>query len=170
MTTNISGCQFNCQQNQECQVWTFNAISGGKGNNCWLKTSDAFMSYSCNRVSGPKYCGKKILFPNIFFSNTKLINTIHLIEPCETTIIEESYGTSIGDQCIFPFTYKGIKYDSCVKTDDAECEWCPTKLDASGVYIAPGDWGCCNDACPKTIDKGIDYKICCMLKINIRKH
>ena len=56
----ISGCQFNCQQNQECQVWTFNSLSGGKGNNCWLKTSDAFMSYSCNRISGPKYCGKKI--------------------------------------------------------------------------------------------------------------
>ena len=56
----ISGCQFNCQQNQECQVWTFNSKSGGKGNNCWLKTSDAFMSYSCNRISGPKYCGKKI--------------------------------------------------------------------------------------------------------------
>ena len=56
----ISGCQFNCQQNQECQVWTFNSMSGGKGNNCWLKTSDAFMSYSCNRISGPKYCGKKI--------------------------------------------------------------------------------------------------------------
>ena len=41
-----------------------------------------------------------------------------------------------------------------MKTDDAECEWCPVKLDASGVYIAPGEWGCCNDACPKTIDKG----------------
>ena len=83
-----------------------------------------------------------------------LINTINLIETCKTTIVEESYGTSIGDQCIFPFTYKGIKYDSCVKTDDSECEWCPTKLDASGVYKSPGDWGCCNDACPKTIDKG----------------
>ena len=41
-----------------------------------------------------------------------------------------------------------------MKTDDAECEWCPVKLDTSGVYIAPGEWGCCNDACPKTIDKG----------------
>ena len=58
----ISGCQYNCQQNQECQVWTFNSMSGGKGNNCWLKTSDAFMSFSspCVRISGPKYCGKKI--------------------------------------------------------------------------------------------------------------
>ena len=100
--------------------------------------------------------------------NKLIKNTIHLIEPCETTIIEESYGTSIqGDQCIFPFTYKGITYDSCVKTDDAECEWCPVKLDASGVYIAPGEWGCCNDACPKTIDKG--KKILLELQSNYKK-
>ena len=90
----------------------------------------------------------------VFVLNTNRINTINLIETCKTTIVEESYGTSIGDQCIFPFTYLGKTYDSCVKTDDAECEWCPSKLDASGIYKAPGDWGCCNDACPKTIDKG----------------
>ena len=53
-----------------------------------------------------------------------------------------------------------------MKTDDAECEWCPVKLDTSGVYIAPGEWGCCNDACPKTIDKGNntnkkDFCFCC---------
>ena len=85
----------------------------------------------------------------VFVLNTNLINTINLVETCKTTIVEESYGTSIGDQCVFPFTYLGKTYDSCVKTDNAECEWCPSKLDA------PGDWGCCNDACPKTIDKGI---------------
>ena len=67
---------------------------------------------------------------------------------------EKNFGTSIGDPCIFPFTYKGRTYDSCAKTDDASCEWCPTKLDNSGVYIQPGLWGCCSEICPKTIDKG----------------
>ena len=83
----------------------------------------------------------------------------YILEECKTAIVEKSYGTNIGEQCVFPFTYGGVTYDSCAKTADTDCLWCPTKLDDSGVYFVGGEWGCCNDVCPKTTDKSIYLKV-----------
>merc|ERR1712183_199361 len=46
----------------------------------------------------------------------------------------------VGDQCIFPFTYKGVTYNTCTKAD-SELAWCATEVHASGK-------GDCDESCP----------------------
>merc|ERR1712183_37471 len=45
-----------------------------------------------------------------------------------------------GDQCIFPFTYKGVTYKTCTKAD-SELAWCATEVHPSGK-------GDCDESCP----------------------
>ena len=53
--------------------------------------------------------------------------------------------TKDGQDCIFPFIYKGRSYDTCI-TLDSEEPWCSTAVDAFGNHIA-GNEGLCSDSC-----------------------
>ena len=55
-------CQLECQQNEKCKFWTYDTTSRGPGLNCWLKTNGDYKKQNTARISGPKYCGIKILF------------------------------------------------------------------------------------------------------------
>jgi pimeloyl-ACP methyl ester carboxylesterase len=50
-----------------------------------------------------------------------------------------------GDKCVFPFTYKGTKYQYCTKMDHHSA-WCATETDLKGNYVAD-KWGHCNREC-----------------------
>ena len=52
--------------------------------------------------------------------------------------------------CIFPFSYKGVKYFGCPKDlfDPTE-RWCSTKVDSRGVHVdGEGEYGFCSSNCP----------------------
>jgi len=54
-------------------------------------------------------------------------------------------GTTDGTQCIFPFVYDGVSYNSCTRTDGYKA-WCSTEVDADGNYIK-AKWGRCDEEC-----------------------
>ena len=68
----------------------------------------------------------------LFFSLCLVANTLGL--QCRT--VE-------GDSCIFPFTYKGVTYQSCTKTDSVEA-WCATEVTSSGKVVT-NKWGDCEE-------------------------
>ena len=47
------------------------------------------------------------------------------------------------DQCLFPFSYKGVEYNSCTMEDE-EYLWCATELDENGGIK---QWGWCSENC-----------------------
>ena len=53
--------------------------------------------------------------------------------------------TKDGQDCIFPFIYKGRSYDTCITLDSDE-PWCSTAVDAFGNHIL-GNEGLCSDSC-----------------------
>ena len=48
-----------------------------------------------------------------------------------------------GDSCIFPFSYKGVTYQSCTKTDSV-LAWCATEVTSSGKVVNK-KWGDCKE-------------------------
>ena len=57
-------------------------------------------------------------------------------------------GSQLNKKCKFPFTFQGIKYNTCISGSIREKPWCPTKLDGNGLYIS-GKWGYCDTSlCP----------------------
>merc|ERR1711915_531262 len=74
-----------------------------------------------------------------------------------------SGGPAEGRDCIFPFTYQGVKYHGCaplpqgglINLYSAPVTWCSTRVDVNGFHIR-GPWddlgryvGYCDDTCPK---------------------
>ena len=57
----------------------------------------------------------------------------------------QSCYTHQGQECIFPFPYKGVQYHNCTSVDVYQ-PWCATSL--AGTTIA--DWGLCLPDCPAT--------------------
>merc|ERR1712183_107499 len=49
----------------------------------------------------------------------------------------------VGDRCIFPFTYKGVTYNTCTKTD-SELAWCATEVHPSGTVVN-NKWEDCDE-------------------------
>ena len=54
--------------------------------------------------------------------------------------------------CKFPFTYDGKRYNGCTTAGTKYGPWCATKLDSKGNYVKD-NWARCNKHC-KT-DKGL---------------
>merc|ERR1719510_2213810 len=50
------------------------------------------------------------------------------------------------DRCIFPFTYKGVTYNTCTKAD-SELAWCATEVHPSGKVVNQ-KWEDCDEYCP----------------------
>merc|ERR1711962_102528 len=85
---------------------------------------------------------------------------------CETCQLNPSSscvatsGEAAGQPCIFPFIYKGIKYDGCApihSLDRGLDFWCSTKTDVNGYHIR-GPYndvgryvGYCDSTCPKAL-------------------
>ena len=64
---------------------------------------------------------------------------------------EKDPGVVTQESCIFPFTYKGVTYNTCTYVDHPEQkEWCSTKVDENGVHVSGGNnWGECRGPCPR---------------------
>ena len=53
--------------------------------------------------------------------------------------------TEKGEECVFPFNYKGQVYNGCTRLDHKEKKlWCSTKNKADGSYET---WGDCRPSC-----------------------
>jgi len=65
---------------------------------------------------------------------------------------EEKCVTSWGNECQFPFTYKGVVHTSCTMEAHTNM-WCSTKVDSKGVHVSSllegglWSWGNCADVC-----------------------
>lgn len=55
-----------------------------------------------------------------------------------------------GSSCVFPFTFKGVTYNSCTADHEPTgSAWCSTRTDAGNNHIAGvGAWGYCQPQCP----------------------
>ena len=58
--------------------------------------------------------------------------------------------TANGEECVFPFKYKGITYNTCTKVEsDNGKAWCALKLDSKGSgEVIIGQWADCDPICP----------------------
>merc|ERR1712227_367945 len=55
--------------------------------------------------------------------------------------------TDTNQDCVFPFSYKGMEYSSCTTADNHGVPWCSTSTDHIGQYVN-GRWGNCQQTCP----------------------
>ena len=57
-TSNAEGCQKLCQNNNECEYWTWILPyeNDGSDGSCYLKNSKGQITDEINATSGPKYC------------------------------------------------------------------------------------------------------------------
>ena len=54
---------------------------------------------------------------------------------------------TIGQECVFPFRFRGRTYSSCTNNFDPDGKfWCSTRVDRNGVHIR-GNWGYCEQSC-----------------------
>lgn len=68
-----------------------------------------------------------------------------------STLCTTVNGAHANQPCVFPFTFRGVKYNVCTVDGDAQGQlWCSTKTDAQGNHIT-GHWGHCADQCPQTM-------------------
>ena len=50
--------------------------------------------------------------------------------------IEDGYAPRFGQNCVFPFIFRGKKYDKCTTDADPDDRfWCATKLNSEGEYF-----------------------------------
>ena len=50
-------------------------------------------------------------------------------------MISDAPGKLHDDCCVFPFIYKNVEYNHCVK--EAGYNWCATKINSDGTYKGP---------------------------------
>lgn len=75
------------------------------------------------------------------------------LRSCECTTLP-SATDSTTHRCVFPFTFKDVKYTGCTTTTSENGNrWCAYEVDENGVAV-DGKWADCNDACPSD---GEDY-------------
>ena len=65
-------------------------------------------------------------------------------------------GNEVNKECVFPFTFKNVKYEACTVNKDTR-PWCYTKVDSEGNGVS-GEWGYCNENCPSKSLKLHDMK------------
>ena len=56
-------------------------------------------------------------------------------------------GEDENKQCIFPFTYDGVKYTACTTANHTRF-WCSTEVNVNGRFIK-SKWGDCGPGCSK---------------------
>ena len=69
-------------------------------------------------------------------------------------------GSKPNQECKFPFTFRGIEYNTCISGSKRRQPWCSTDLDANGAYTK-GMWGYCDQStCPLgKQNKNISFQI-----------
>lgn len=61
---------------------------------------------------------------------------------------EEDCKTTSGDPCVFPFSFKGWKYNGCVSNKKYPTPWCSTKTNRLGEHIVGNFGNCTTHICP----------------------
>jgi len=91
-----------------------------------------------------------------------IILLIILLTPSPSLLPSHLCTTTTNDQCIFPFSYKGVEYSSCSTVDNNGEQWCSTRTDHTGGHVQ-GSWGQCGDHCSagcKTVSGPDTDKVC----------
>ena len=91
-----------------------------------------------------------------------IILLIILLTPSPSLLPSHLCTTTTNDQCIFPFSYKGVEYSSCSTVDNNGEQWCSTRTDHTGAHVQ-GSWGQCGDHCSagcKTVSGPDTDKVC----------
>ena len=63
--------------------------------------------------------------------------------PVATTFAKLTLESLHNSQCVFPFVYEGIAYNTCTNAGDSTSQlWCATSVDDTGAF--DGSWGYCH--------------------------
>ena len=59
-----------------------------------------------------------------------------------------------GQDCVFPFTYRGRSYSSCTTAESVNgAAWCATEVDSAGAVVH-SKWQDCKPECPRNDGTG----------------
>merc|ERR1712168_1214112 len=77
---------------------------------------------------------------------------IYIARPGQSKDCIASGGPGKGLQCVFPFKYKDIEYNTCTSKNKHVTNnklWCSTMVDGEGNHVIGKDaWGNCDENCP----------------------
>ena len=91
----------------------------------------------------------------------KMIRILLLAEG--TSVCKTTGGAVANAKCVFPFTYKGITYQTCTYFGGyIRQPWCATETNAQGGYISK-KWGLCEPGCPAEGERW--YRDCQVLNL-----
>ncbi len=64
-------------------------------------------------------------------------------------------GGTANAPCVFPFTYRGVRYNGCILVDAGDGKpWCSVLVDENGNHVGgQGKWGHCPQGCPNDLSK-----------------
>ncbi len=76
-----------------------------------------------------------------------IINSVSEIEGDKVCFAMEA-GNNEKIPCVFPFIYKGKKFDGCTNFYDPDSlPRCPTQVDGNGFFTDVENWGECSAKC-----------------------
>ena len=79
---------------------------------------------------------------------TTTTTTIRATSVGDDQVCKTISGPTPNQECKFPFSFEGKKYDTCITGRKRKRPWCPTELDKSGLFMR-GKWGLCDiSKCP----------------------
>jgi len=139
--TTLEDCKEKCDAATSfiCKSLDYNGYS------CYL--SEETKKTQPSAFTEPCYDGGDDIYLERKFSGTK---------KCITTPSRPSLNghPSKGEaECVFPFIYKGVKYNSCIPGNTTmslppHSLWCSTKVDEEGNHVTKqGEWGYCSSPC-----------------------
>merc|ERR1711942_212003 len=99
---------------------------------------------------------KPVAFSKHFLVETKANSDYTKETNADTDYAFSGCKTTKGQDCVFPFTFKGVTYQKCTQKGHTGA-WCSTKTNWKGQHVG-GHWGNCLPSChsdtPCTTTKG----------------
>lgn len=106
------------------------------------------MDYGNGLLNGEYQFNTKYRKNQVCRKVNSIINSCRAIYPINSPSKCITNGGAVsGMECIFPFTFRSVKYFGCTTITDPDNKlWCSTKVDDNGKHIR-GNWGYCGEGC-----------------------
>ena len=76
-----------------------------------------------------------------------ILSRLFIFHQCTNLMNVPDCRTTSGEDCVFPFKFKGVVYDKCTGVETVSGgSWCSTEVDSNGGHVE-GKYGECDSMC-----------------------